>query len=143
MKLEEFVVYQMAMELGEQIWHIVGAWSGFEKQCMGSQLIRATDSVAANISEGYGRYHYKENVHFCYIARGSLFETGTWITKAHHRNLIDAETYTQLKQTINSIGKLLNGYTKSIGPKNQVKEETLNYEIKTDHLPFPNEPEMQ
>jgi len=44
-------------------------------------LIKAVDSVAANISEGFGRYHYKEAKHFSYYSRGSLYETKTWLTK--------------------------------------------------------------
>jgi four helix bundle protein len=49
------------------------------------QLIKAIDSVAANLSEGFGRYFYKENRQFCYYSRGSLFETKTWLRKAFNR----------------------------------------------------------
>lgn len=42
---------------------------------MGKQLVRAIDSVAANLSEGFGRYHYKETRIFGYYSRGSLYES--------------------------------------------------------------------
>lgn len=58
------------MELGENIWKIVTNWKYFEKDTIGKQLVKAVDSVAANISEGYGRYHFKENINFCYYSRG-------------------------------------------------------------------------
>ena len=52
MKLEEFKVYQMAMEMGEEIWRIVIKWDYFAKDTIGKQFVRAIDSVAANLSEG-------------------------------------------------------------------------------------------
>ncbi|MCF8234142.1 MAG: four helix bundle protein [Bacteroidales bacterium] len=59
MKLEDFKVYNLAMELGEVIYEIVIKWDYFHKDTMGKQLVRAADSVASNLSEGIGRYHYK------------------------------------------------------------------------------------
>ena len=56
MKLEEFKVYQLSMEIAEKIWVIVDGWNNFAKDTVGKQLVRAVDSVAANLSEGYGRY---------------------------------------------------------------------------------------
>jgi four helix bundle protein len=77
MKLEELHVYSLSMEMAEKIWNIVIGWDFFLKDTIGRQLIRAADSIAANLSEGYGRYHYKENINFSYYSRGSLFETKT------------------------------------------------------------------
>jgi four helix bundle protein len=67
------------MEVAEKIWEIVICWNYFEKDTAGKQLIKAVDSVAAKLSEGFGRYFYKENKQFCYYSRGSLFETKTWL----------------------------------------------------------------
>ena len=39
-----------------------------------SNLIRASRSTTRNIAEGFGRFHYKDNIRFCRISRGSLFE---------------------------------------------------------------------
>ena len=61
MKLEEIRTYQLAMEMGERVWDIVIKWNYFEKDTVGKQLVKAADSVAANLSEGYGRFYYKEN----------------------------------------------------------------------------------
>lgn len=55
MKLEELEVYQMGMEIGDQAWSIVQNWNYFAKDTVGKQLIKAADSIASNISEGYGR----------------------------------------------------------------------------------------
>ncbi len=117
MKLDEFRVYQDAMEMGEKIWNIVVTWDKFAKETMGKQLVRAADSVAANLSEGLGRYHYKEAKHFSYYSRGSLFETKTWLTKANNRKLVDEETFLGFVHTIDDIGVKLNNYIQSIGKK--------------------------
>ena len=77
------------MELGEKIWTRVIIWDYFPKDTIGKHLVKAVDSVAANLSEGYGRYHYKESKNFGYYSRGSLFETKTWLTKASNRFLFD------------------------------------------------------
>ncbi len=117
MELEELKVYNQAMELGEEVWRIVAKWKYFEKDTVGKQMVKAVDSVSANLSEGFGRYHYNETKHFGYCSRGSLYETKTWLTKARNRNLISKENFLSLTSQLNVIGKMLNAYIKSIGPK--------------------------
>ena len=116
MELVELKVYNQAMDLGEEVWSIVLKWQYFEKDTIGKQLVKSSDSIAANLSEGFGRYHYKETKHFGYYSRGSLFETKTWLIKAKNRNLIKEEKFLSMVAEINTIGKMLNAYIKSIGP---------------------------
>ena len=120
MDIEELQVYNLSMDIAERVWSIIYKWNYFEKDTIGKQLIRAIDSVAANLSEGYGRFHYKENKNFCYYSRGSLYESKTWITKAFNRALISDVDYESLKSDINTIGVKLNNYIKSIGNKNNI-----------------------
>jgi four helix bundle protein len=75
MKLDEFIVYKMAMEMGEEIWKVVVNWDYFPKDTIGKQFVRAIDSVASNLSEGLGKYHYREAKNFSYYSRGFLYET--------------------------------------------------------------------
>lgn len=115
MELEELNVYKIAMEIADEVWNIVSDWGYFEKSTAGKQLVEAADSVAANISEGYGRFHYKENKNFNYYARGSLFETKTWLTKSSRRKLIDKDKYQYLIHELESLAVKLNNYINSIG----------------------------
>ena len=115
MKLEELQVYQLSMNIGEKVWNIVIKWDTFSKDTIGKQLVRAVDSVAANLSEGFGRYHYKEAKHFSYYSRGSLYETKTWLTKASNRKLISEDEFGSFTNEIDRIGVKLNNYIKSIG----------------------------
>jgi len=84
---------------------------------LGKQFVRAADSVAANLSEGFGRFYYKENKQFCYYSRGSLYETLTWLTKAQNRGLIKEEDFHSMRKDIDTIGLKLNNYINSIGKK--------------------------
>ena len=79
MNLEDLVVYQLAMEIGDEIYFQIEKWKSFQKWTTGKQFIVAADSIAANISEGYGRYFYKENRQFQYYSGGSQTETKTWL----------------------------------------------------------------
>ena len=106
----------MSMTLGEKIWKVINAWNYFDKNTIGKQLVRASDSIAANLSEGFGRYHYRESKNFTYYSRGSLFETKTWITKAYNRHLIPKKDYLELTGEIDIIGIKLNKYIKTLGP---------------------------
>lgn len=113
--LNDLEIYREAMRLAEVVWDIVSSWDYFAKDTVGKQLIRSIDSIAANVSEGHGRFHFKENQKFCYYARGSLTETQTWIEKSAHRQLIEAENARQLYRELESLRKRLNSYIKSIG----------------------------
>ena len=109
MKLEDLNIYNMAMEMAEQVWSIVVKWNYFSKDTVGKQWVRSIDSVAANISEGFGRNTFKDSRSFYYIARGSLYESKTWLDKAKNRNLI-AEEYQILLDNHNKLGIKLNNF---------------------------------
>ena len=117
LRLEELETYQQAMEIADEIWFEVKNWDYLAIDTIGKQIIRSSDSIAANISEGYGRFFYKENKQFCYYSRGSLYETKTFLVKAKNRKLISEEKYQILFSKLEIISKKLNAYIKSIGPK--------------------------
>ncbi len=55
-KLTDFEVYILAEELSNKIWDIVKRWNYFEKETVGKQLVKASDSISANIAECHGRF---------------------------------------------------------------------------------------
>jgi len=116
-RLEDLDVYNLAESFSNEIWFVVLDWDYFAKDTLGKQLVRSADSVGANIAEGFGRYHYKENKNFCYFSRGSLIETKGWITKAKVRKLISEDQYTEYLGKLSTIHLKLNAYIKYIGSK--------------------------
>ena len=129
MELGEFKVYQKAMDIAEVCWNHVIKWDFFAKDTVGKQLIRAVDSIAANLSEGFGRYHYKEAKNFGYYSRGSIYESSTWLKKAQNRNLICNEDYATISNDLKDIAVRLNNYIRSIGKSkdDQVSENGDHY----------------
>lgn len=114
--INDLEIYREAMRIGEAIWDLVADWPFFAKDTVGRQVVRAADSIAANLSEGYGRYHFKENQKFCYYSRGSAQETQTWIEKSVRRNLMPDDAARDLYRDLDTFIKRLNAYIRSIGP---------------------------
>ena len=114
MKLEDLEIYRLAMKLGEKIWQIVDTWDYFQKDTIGKQWVKASDSIGANISEGFGRYYYKETRQFTYYARGSLYETRTWLIKSHARKLVNEDTFQALNRDIDNLGIKVNNFISSL-----------------------------
>jgi len=79
------------------------------------QVIRAADSIASNISEGYGRYFFKDTKLFLYYARGSAHEMKTWIIKANKRDLINPQEFESMITKTDFLIALINGFIKSTG----------------------------
>jgi four helix bundle protein len=121
--LEELEVYQLAESFSEEIWSVVVKWDYFAKDTVGKQMVRSADSISANIAEGYGRYHYKENRNFCYFSRGSIIETKGWLKKSKNRELITEEQFNELFEKLQTIHLKLNAYMKFIGKvaKSEIK----------------------
>jgi len=115
MDLKDLRIYNQSIEIGEKIWNIVITWNFFSKDTVGKQFVRSTDSIAANISEGFGRYHFKDSRNFLFYARGSLYETTTWLNKAYKRKLLKEPEYNDLKAQLKDLGIKLNNYIKTIG----------------------------
>ncbi len=112
--LEDLEIYKLALEIGEHVWNIVAEWQYFPQKTIGSQFVEASDSIAANIAEGYGRYFYKDRKQFCYYSRGSLMETKTWTTKAFNRKLISKEEFDRLIEKLKTLHFKLNIYIKKL-----------------------------
>ena len=72
--LEDLEVYQLAETFSDEIWFIVHGWDYFAKDTVGKQIVHSADSISANIAEGYGRYHYKENRNSAILAGGQLLK---------------------------------------------------------------------
>jgi four helix bundle protein len=94
-----------------------------EKYKLSDQILRSSRSVTANFAEGYGRYYFKENIQFCRISRGSLYETLEHLITAFDEKYISEVELLNLKLKIDSCGKLINGYINYLRKVKKPKEE--------------------
>jgi four helix bundle protein len=84
----ELTTYKLAARVSSDLRSAVGSWSSFDKWSLGMQLVRAADSIGANIAEGCGRWHGPDERRFLFIARASLYETEHWLLRAVERGLL-------------------------------------------------------
>ncbi len=103
-------VWKAARRYKNSIYKLVSHFPQTEKYRLEDQLIRASRSIGSNISEGYGRFTYKDQIHFCIQARGSLFETLNHIIDAYDCKYISEETLIEYKEKVTELEKMLNGY---------------------------------
>ena len=112
LKLNDIEAYKIAFNLSNYVWELVFRWDTFPKMTLGRQFVDATDSVSANIAEGFGRYSKKDKIRFYRISYGSLFESLDWNEKARKRKILSKEEYenifTELKKLPKSIHHLIN-----------------------------------
>jgi len=114
MDLNRFHLIPIANHAGDLIWAEVEKWDKFHRWTLGTQLVRSADSVAANLSEAYGRYSRGERRLFAMYARGSLCETINWIQTAIRRGLIEEEKGKVIDTALIEISYKLNGYIRSL-----------------------------
>jgi len=108
---EKLAAWQKAHKLRLDIHKkLVPSFPKEEKYDLADQLRRSSKSVPANIAEGAGRYYYMDNVRFCYNARGSLDETLSHLIAARDLGYCPNSLYDDLRNQIEEIRRLLNGY---------------------------------
>ncbi len=108
LKLEDIKAYMIATNLSDYIWKIVTEWEWFNKRTLGTQYVDSTDSISANIAEGFGRYHKKDKQKFYYNARGSVYESAHWTKKAYGRKLITEKEKDHILEELRKLPKEIN-----------------------------------
>lgn len=112
--LENLEVYQLSKELSRIGWDIYKSLDWQVKKIIGNQFIEATDSIGANIAEGYGRFHFLDRIKFYYNARASLLECSEhWVELLNKRGMVNKEQYEQFKNISRELSIKLNNFISS------------------------------
>ena len=93
-------------------------------------MIRSSRSISDNISEGYGRFHYQENIQFCRIARGSAYELINHLITAHDCSYITDNELSYHERQLTRCTKMINGYIRYLHKaknRSKVQETPLSY----------------
>jgi four helix bundle protein len=107
-------IIKQADQISDIIWEEVAHWRNFEKDTIGKQLVRAADSISANLSEAIGRYSYPDRKRFAYFARGSLCETINWLEKSSRRGLLDDNLGSKLLSELQTLSLRLNAFINTL-----------------------------
>ncbi len=91
MSLASLRCYCASLQLATDVYALVKRWPIIDRDTLGKQLIRASDSIALNIAEGYGRTGPGERLHSLLIADGSCQEVVAQLQLAALRGLISQD----------------------------------------------------
>ncbi len=103
-------VWKQCRDIRKMIWNYCKDFPTEEKYRLSDQMIRASRSSTACIAEGYGRYHYQENIQFCRQSRGSLYELIDHVDVAFECGYFDIQKAEDLTGKIKTAIQILNGY---------------------------------
>jgi four helix bundle protein len=126
------ILWQRSQELAAEIAAIVASLPrNRAADIIGTQVMRSAGSVPANIAEGYGRFSQAAYRNHLSIARGSLFETQSWIDLLHRSGLIEITQKATLIEACQEVGKLLTVRMKALSNGNQsyAREEGEGYRV--------------
>ena len=110
-------VWQQGMDLAEGCYLATRQFPRDELYGMISQIRRASASIPANVSEGYGRKSRNEYIQFLYIAQGSLKELETHLLLSQRVKLASKEVIIPLLTQCESVGRLLTGLIRALENK--------------------------
>ncbi|MBK6369980.1 MAG: four helix bundle protein [Flavobacteriales bacterium] len=106
----ELLAWQKAREVRKAISVLVKGWPAEEKFRLGSG--HSFEQGAANIAEGFGRFHEKDNARFCRMAKSSMYETMDHLTAAFDEGYMDRDAIKSHWALIEESIKVINGYVR-------------------------------
>lgn len=109
--------WKLARKLRVAVYIVIKELPTEERYDLASQMRRAAISGSANIAEGYGRFHYQENIQFCRISRGSMYETQDHLIACIDNEYISKELYDKIWELSMNAIKVLDGYIRYLKKK--------------------------
>ena len=123
-RFEDLKVWQTGREFENRIYETSKQFPKEELYILTSQIRRAAISITANIAEGHGRYHFRENVQFCRTSRGSVNEVLDHLYTALNEGYIKQEEFDDLYGKGREVERLLNGYIGYLDKQLKEKKST-------------------
>ena len=117
--LDEFELYKLVREYRKKIYRVIKKLPKEEKFCLDPQMRKAAISMTNNVAEGHGRWHYKENIQFCRISRGSVEEILDDLNICIDEDYGDKDENLVLKDEGYFVIKKINGYISYLNKSKQ------------------------
>ena len=111
---EDLEGYKLARELSNKVSQLIKKLPKEEEYNLKGQMRRAKLSMTNNIAEGFGRFHFQENIQFCRESRGSICELIDDFNECYDNGYIDQNYRDELKNEAYNLIKVLNAYIASI-----------------------------
>ena len=116
---EELDCWKACTEVRRFITELVKKYPQEEKFGLVDDMKRAARSTTHNIAEGFGRFHFQENIQFCRHSRGSLYELIDQLITSLDEDYISQEEYERGRSLISKALRLLNGYINYLSRQKQ------------------------
>lgn len=113
-KFEKLIIWQKAMDLGEVIDQLALNFPEREKFNLASQICRAADSIALNISEGSIGQSNPEQRKFIGYSMRSLAEVVTCLIKAKRRQYVEETRFVELYNESYHLMNMMSSFEKNI-----------------------------
>jgi four helix bundle protein len=128
---EDLLVWKVSRDLRKRISELCEELPKEETYKLKDQMLRASRSVTANIAEGYGRFHFQENIQYCRQARGSLYELIDHLTCGLDEGYFKKSVVIEIRNETLRAVKLVNGYIGYLqrSKTNYVKETEIKYDF--------------
>ena len=136
---EELDCWKSARETGREIRRIVRTLPDAERYDLASNMRRASRSVTRNIAEGFGRFSYRENIKFCIIARGSLFELIDDVISCLEDKYISVIEHDHVRTLLRNSITILNGYIRYLERADTEHKSAAGEELLEFNNPDPPE----
>lgn len=127
--IEDLDFFKDLVGISDEIWIEVVEWNGFAQRTVGEQLVRALDSIAANIAEGDGRQSDLDSLRFFSIAKASAREARFWLVRASERKLVATERGATFVLRLESVMRRLNALIRRRRNILEVKEQPAEYRV--------------
>ncbi len=113
-KFEKLLIWQKAMDFGEDINNLSEKFPKEEMFNLSSQIRRAVDSIALNISEGSIGQSNLEFKKFMGYAIRSLAETVTCLHKANRRKYISEDEFMEFYKNAYNLMNMMIAFKNNI-----------------------------
>ncbi|WP_413933820.1 four helix bundle protein [Nitrospira sp. BLG_1] len=112
---QDLEVWKLGRSLRRKLYEVAKTLPAEEHYNFAGQIRAAAISLTANLAEGFGRFHYKENAQFCRIARGSACEVQDHLLTCLDEGYIPPTLHQELNRELTTFLRTLNAYIKAIG----------------------------
>ena len=120
---EDLECWKACTEVRRFVTELIKEFPKDERFALVDDMKRAARSTTHNLAEGFGRFHFQENIQFCRISRGSLYELIDQLITSKDDCFITKEDYEKGRELISKALALLNGY---INYLSRQKEQRTN-----------------
>jgi len=113
-RFEDLECWKAARTLARGVYRAVRSQSLRTDNVLSRQMKRAAVSISSNIAEGFERGTRRQQIEYCFIAKGSAGELRSQIILARDNDLLDEEAYGWLLERCERCSRLLHAYIRSL-----------------------------